>query len=311
MRYYDNIIAKVELELKKAKTQLADTEGLLRLQEVMGQYEGEDKLISSIDLLKEISSREEVKSNPTKIKDLDDLIGGFQLQQLVTVSAHSKHGKTAFGLHLMNNMFELSPVMIPLEQSNEELVLQRSKNKQTIPLFYSPTKLPPKVSLDWIEHRIVEGIAKYSTRLVVIDHLGYINNMGPDNINQRENLAYRIGEVMRGLKFIAKKWKVVMVLLVHISQGNEGRPPVLEDIKNSSDILQESDLVMMLWRVNKKEKGLRVYEDKTLLSVLANRQTGKNGNIGLTFDSKTGHFQSGHDWLKDMADITNIGNDDY
>jgi replicative DNA helicase len=131
----------------------------------------------------------------------------------------------------------------------------------------------------------------------------YEQNSLPSGKYKRENLAYRIGEVMRALKGIAKRWNVVIVLLVHISQKDESKPPTLEDIKNSSDILQESDMVIMLWRKNEQHKKVRIYENKTLVSVLANRRNGKNGNIGLAFDTETGGYQSDNDWVQDMEDI--------
>lgn len=299
----DDIINKISQEKKKAENEVSNADGLLRLQEVAASYEGEYQLIWSDDLLKDIQERPKQTLYQTGIPSLDEIIGGFREQQLISIGAHSKHGKTTFGTWLLEKMEPLNPVMIPLEQSNEEIVTQRHENGYTIPRFLSPTRLASQVTVDWIEERIIEGIAKYNTKFILIDHLGYIDNYGPDGKYKRENLAYRIGEVMRSLKGIAKRWNVVIVLLVHISQKDESKPPTLEDIKNSSDILQESDMVIMLWRKNEQHKKVRVYENKTLVSVLANRRTGNNGNIGLSFDKKTGGYESDNDWVKDMEEI--------
>lgn len=299
----ENIIKSIEVEKTKATTELQSSEGLLRLQQVAMAYDGEYKLVWSADLLKEIQERPVVPIYKTNISDLDAIIGGLHPQQLITLSAHSKHGKTSFGLFLTASMEDLHPVVIPLEQSNEELIIQRLENGYKIPNFLSPSKLAAKVHTDWIEQRVIEGIAKYNTKLVVIDHLGYIDNHGANGKNSRENLAYRLGEVMRDLKNIAKRWDVVVILLCHISQKDEGHPPTLEDLKNSSDILQESDMVIMLWRKNAQKKKVRIYENKTLVSVMANRRTGKNGNVGLTFNTSNGEYESDNDWVKDMEQI--------
>lgn len=299
----DDIVKSIQAEKEKAKTQLHSDEGLVRLQEVAAMYDGEYKLIWSKDLLEEIEKRPKKTVYTTNIPELDDIIGGFREQQLITLSAHSKHGKTSFGLFLLEKMASLNPVMIPLEQSNEELVSQRNENGQSVPNFLSPSRLASKVTPDWIEQRIIEGIAKYNTKFVVIDHLGYVDNHGTNGKYARENLAYRLGEVMRELKNIAKRWNVVIVLLCHISQKDEGHPPTLEDLKNSSDILQESDMVIMLWRKNNQKKKIRIYENKTLVSVMANRRTGRNGNVGLAFNSATGQYESDNDWVKDMEEI--------
>ena len=299
----DDLIQSIQKEQKKAEKDVSSSAGLARLQEVAAQYEGEDKLIWSKDLLEKIKDRPQSPTFKTGIGKLDELTGGFKEQQLITVSAATKHGKTTYGMFLMEQMESMNPVMIPLEQSNEELIIQRQENGYSIPNFLSPEKLAARVTVDWIEHRIVEGIAKYNTKFVLIDHLGYIDDFGSDEKYRRENLAYRIGQIMKGLKNIAKRWNVVIVLLVHISQHNESLPPSLEDIKNSSDIIQESDMVIMLWRKNEVVNKIRVYENKTLVSVMANRRTGKNGNIGLAFDSEKGIYTEDNTWVESMEKV--------
>lgn len=296
----NDIIAKIANEKAKAESDAHSNEGLLRLQEVASQYQGEYKLVWSDELLEEIKNRPEVPRHDTGIAEFDQILGGFRPQQLITISASTKHGKTTMGLFLASRVESLNPVVIPLEQSNEEIISQRFENGYSIPKFLSPAKLAAQVTTDWIEQRIIEGIAKYNTKWVLIDHLGYINNTAK---NGRENLAYRIGEVMRDLKNIAKRWNVTIVLLCHISQKDEGKPPTLEDIKNSSDISQESDAIVMLWRKNTQKNKVRIYENKTLLSVLANRRTGKNGNVGLLFNSETGEYESDNTWVKSMEEM--------
>ena len=139
--------------------------------------------------------------------------------------------------------------------------------------------------------------------MVVIDHLGYIDNNGEGNKYRRENLAYRIGMVMKEIKGIAKRWNVIVLLLVHVSEGDEGKPPSLQDIGNSSDIKKESDTVIGIWRKNYKKNKVRIYEDKTMFSVLANRRFGTNGNVGLRFLTDTGVYVEDNNWVKDMETI--------
>lgn len=294
-----DILKRIEAESKELKQEAYNAEGLVRLQETMEAYDGEYKLIWSDDLLKEIQERPPRKPYNTGVGKLDEITGGFQDKQIITIAAHSKHGKTAFGIFLLDCFKELSPVMIPLEQSNEELIEQRVENEWSVPRFLSPKNLAARVTVDWIEERVVEGIAKYNTKLVLIDHLGYINDMDGDF--KRENLSYRIEKVMQSLKNTAKKWGVVIVLLVHIVKADEGKPPSLEDLKGSQSILGESDKVIMLWRKNSLKKKIRVYDNRTLLSVLANRRNGRNGNVGLTFNTTTGSYEEDNSWVNSMV----------
>lgn len=302
----EELVKKVQNERKSLNEEVFSNEGLARLQETMENYSGEYELVWSDALLEELKKRPKKKLHQTKIEALDSLIGGFKEQQLITIGAHTKHGKTAMGIFLMEQLEELSPVMIPLEQSNEEIVEQRSENGYSIPKFLSPKNLAAQVTTEWIEERVVEGIAKHNTKLVLIDHLGYVNNFGKDGAYKRENLAYRIGQIMRELKNIAKRWNVVILLLVQLSQHNESHPPSMNDIKNSSDISQESDMIIFLWRENEHSGKVHIHKNRTLVSVMANRRTGKNGNIGLLFDSETGRYkedESTNSWVDSMVKL--------
>jgi len=297
----DLILKKIQEEIVNERHETQNAEGLLRLQEVLKNYDGEYRLIWSDDLQKKIEERPISVSHKTGIDLLDKITGGFREQQLITISAHSKHGKTSFGIFLMEVLEELKPILIPLEQSAEELIIQRKINGYYLPKFLTPEQLAARVTVDWIEQRVVEGIAKYGTKMVVIDHLGYIDDFGENSKFSRENLAYRIQIVMQMLKQLAKKWNVVVVLLCHIQQQDEGKPPTLADLKGSSGILQESDKVILLWINNEVKKKVRVYSTKVLLNVAANRQSGSKGCIGLNFDTKTGRYVEDNGWVESLV----------
>ena len=291
------LIKRIASEKDKVLKEEYNAEGLVRLQEVAATYEGEDKLVWSYDLLKEIKDRPKIEAHQTNLIRLDEITGGFKEQQLITLSGSTGHGKTTMGLFMVRQFESLSPVIIPLEQSNEEIITQLSENNYPVPRFLSPKQNADRVTPEWVELRVVEGVAKYNTKFVVIDHLGYIKT--PES-QQRENLAFRIGETMRSLKAIAKRWDVIIFLLVHISQHDEGKPPSIEDIKNSSDISQESDTVMTIWVKNSLKKKVRVYENKAMVSVLKNRRTGRKGNVGLVFDTTTGLYHEDNAWVESM-----------
>lgn len=277
-------------------------EGMARLKEEMKNYEGDYKLVSWQEIAERLKNEEKAPVHPTGIGELDNAIGGLREQQVVVVAGDSGHGKTAMGMFLLEQLVNLSPVMIPLEQSAEELIDQRQRNGHSIPNLLSPNKIASECTTDWIEKRVVQGIGKYNTNLVLIDHIGYVDDK-PEY--KRENLAFRVGERMRELKTIAKKWNVIMIVLVHISQHDEGKPPMRKDIKNSSDIIQESDLGFFIWRKNEIKRQFRTYDNKTLLSVQKNRGQGKHVNVGLIFDSETGRYYEENTWVDSLEQTAN------
>lgn len=296
------LLKRIELEKQKAKTETHSEDGLLRLQRTMENYQGEDKLYTSNEIVEQLKTQPPIEGFKTGIEPLDNLTGGFRRKQTVVMFAQTKHGKTEVGMWLMSLFPELSPVLIPLEQDASELISQRQERGYSIPYFLAPLRNDAFVLTDWVEERVIEGIAKYNAGMVVIDHLGYIDTNGTKGKWARENLAYRIGQTMKEIRHIGEKWNVLVVLLVHVSDCDEGKPPQLTDIGNSSDIKKESDTVISIWRKNSMQGKIRMYENKTMLSVLANRRFGKNGNVGLAFDTTTGIYSEDNAWVKAMEE---------
>lgn len=305
----EKLIKSIQSERKSLQKEIYDSEGLSRLQEVMAEYDGEYKLYSSEEIAKDLKDNPLPTGYKTGIDLLDALTGGFRQKQVISLFAQTKHGKTEVGMWLMGRFPELNPVLIPLEQGAEELISQRVERGYKIPHFLAPRRNDVFVLPQWVEERVVEGIVKYNTKMVVIDHLGYLDTNGEDGKWKRENLAYRIGQTMKEIRGIATKWNVLVVLLVHVSEGDEGKPPQLQDIGNSSDIKKESDTVIGIWRKNSLQKKIRVYEDKTMLSVLANRRFGKNGHVGLSFDTEHGSYYEDNSWVQSMVNAAELENE--
>lgn len=284
----EELIAKIQNDKRTLAQSIVSDEGLERLKEVAKEYAGEYQLVWSTDTLEEIKNRPKRTSHKSGVAELDEITGGFRPQQMIGIGAQSGHGKTAFGLWLLKEYEALNPVFLPLEQSSEELIEQRDENGQFIPRYLSPKKHSAHVDPDWIEERIVEAIAKHNSRMVMLDHMGYIE-VGRDYRGEGEHL--RIEKKLQAIKHLAIKWNVVIVILIQLQQMEEEQAPQLRDIKGSSAIRQECDQIIFLWRNNTKAGKARAYDNKVLVSVQKNRFTGKNGNAGAEFDFKTGEYQ--------------------
>lgn len=260
---------------------LKEQEEKLREQEIMLQYDGEDKIITSKeawDKLEEERKKPAVRIK-SKLPTLDKMLDGFREGDLVVISGITKQGKTTFCQTLTYNFAqqEIPCLWFSFEMAPLEFL---TKFKPELPHFVLPARLKTN-SLEWLEKRIVEGQAKYGSKVVFIDHLHFLLDMQG---LARGNTSLIIGGIMRELKKIALYRNITIVLVAHTTKIRFDNEPELSDIRDSSFIGQEADTVLMIWR--KKENGIMTNEAR--LAVLANRRTGENGKVGLLL--KDGYF---------------------
>jgi len=274
-------LKNLEDEIKQTKEDIDKEASLNRLKEIAKVYNGEDKIISSTELVEKIKNRKDEFKVMSEIPTLDSLLKGFRLQQLIVISAPTKNGKTSFCIDLTTKMPEHHPLWIPFEEGAEELIQKFIDREESPPLFYFPAT-NAEYSLPWVEKKIIEAISKYDSRVIFIDHLDFIVPMGGD----RHDL--RVGQAMRALKGLAKKWNIIIFVISHLTKTRPTEQPDINDLRNSSYVAQEADTVIMLWRQSKRQDGEIITTDNTTISVQANRRFGKTGNIKTVF--KDGKF---------------------
>ena len=270
---------KNELQAKINKTE--EESKKLKTLEVFQSYEGKDKIITSEEAWDNL---EEERKKPaqklfTKIPTLDKMIDGFRQGDLVVVSGPTKNGKSSICQTFTHNLAkqEISCLWFSYEMCQMEFL---EKFGEPMPFFTLPQNLSGN-SLEWIEQRIIESISKYGTKIVFIDHLHFLIDMS--FVGQKGNVSLLIGSIMRKLKQIAIAWNITIVLVAHTTKLHLERDPELVDIRDSSFISQEADTVLMIRRSKSEETGR--YENKSTLSVLANRRNGRVGNVKLQLDN--------------------------
>lgn len=269
-------IQALKNEIASAVNEADQTEQLERLAEVARAYDGEDKIIPSTDILERMKNGPAEKQYMSGIKPLDDILGGFREKQVIVVSAATKSGKTSLCMYLTEKMDTNKVLWFPFEESAEELLQKYLDREQEPPLFWTPGVMRGD-RLEWLEKKIIEGRAKFDTRVVFIDHLHFIVPLSS------ERLDIRIGQTMRELKRMAKTWNIIIFIIAHMKQPRMLEQPTIDDIRDSSFVAQEADSVLMLWRKTKKVKGEVEITNQVNLSVQANRRTGKTGNIKLIY----------------------------
>ena len=275
----DSYFKALDAEIKATKEAADNAVVQERFLDAMKHYQGEDRLESSHDIAKRLKEGDPLPVFSTGVESLNGLLrGGFRPRQLIVIGAQTKAGKTEFCIYLTGNMAEQKPLFFSYEDGAEELVERFMDRNLPVPLFYTPAELKFR-KLEWIEERIVEAKVKYGTSLVFIDNL---QSVIPQSQRQEQEYTFFV----RGLKDIAEKWDVAIVLVHHVIKSDMERSPDVNDLKGSSSIAQFANTIIMLWRQTGRVDNEIIITENVAVSVQAARR-GKPGTVRMTFDGST------------------------
>lgn len=264
---------------------------LAKEQELMKQmvaYTGEDRVVAASEVYDEaVAQAKNTAVILSGIKNLDGILGGFHPGQLVVVSGSTGSGKTQVMQFLTWLIASGGQECLWFNYELGDLEFFE-KMPGGFNKFYMPRKLVHN-KLKWLEERIMEGIAKYNTSVVFIDHMHFIIDF--NDTAKMQNSSIYIGTVLRDLKRIAVERNIVIFLVSHMKKLESGKEPDINDMRDSSFVGQEADTVMMVLR--EEEKGLDNITHKTnrlALIVRKNRRTGKVGHVNMWYDERTKTF---------------------
>jgi len=224
---------------------------------------------------------------PTGINTLDlALDGGIQEGDITVVSGATGQGKTFLCQSITR---EMSINQIPTLWFSYEIRISEMWNKFVTMgvdqnfISYSPLRMVTG-DIGWIKKKIIEAKQKFGTKVVFIDHLGFLakNVKDPNEKNLANNYSLYLGSICRELKSMAIEQGVSVFLLVHRTKDRE-KVDDTSDIAHSAGIAQEADTVMMIRRErsNKNNEEGDVYTPYSWLSVVKNRKTGKSTRIAM------------------------------
>lgn len=205
---------------------------------------------------------------PSGYTCIDRITGGWQEGDLVIIAARPSMGKTAFALNLAKNTASLNyPVgLFSLEMSNNQLtsrllsgesgytnveirnadvnmdkLVDYSNNIAGLKLFIDDT---PGLSLFELRSKVKKLILKQGIRMIIIDYLQLMTT----DAQSREQ---EISKISRGLKLIAKEFKIPVIALSQLNrevEATKDKRPKLSNLRESGAIEQDADIVCFLYR---------------------------------------------------------------
>ena len=213
----------------------------------------------------------------TGLRSLDLAINGLNNSDLLIVAARPGMGKTAFALNIASNVakkYNKSVAVFSLEMATSQLgkrllagesfVDSRKLNtgrlmeKEWIQIGQGASALSQtNIYLDGNPSVTVGSIKAKCRRLdnlglVIID---YLQLMGADE--REENRVNTIGSISRSLKKMAMDLNVPVMCLSQLNRGpeKEKRRPVASDLRDSGNIEQDADVILMLYREDYYDKN--------------------------------------------------------
>lgn len=239
---------------------------------LLSDYTGEDKVIPSKDLIKQVNAEKNVPCIPFPHKEMTKSTDGCHPKQVIVVSGTTKQGKTQFTYDLVTRMEDVKPLLLffedrPVEVLKKKLYFDKSYE---VPEFYTPETYTDE-SIDWIKTKMLESKYKWGSKVVVIDNLHYITQAQGASVPRYDKL---LTSYVKELKDFAIRWNMTIFLLVHMNKTPDNRAPTVYDIADTAGIGQIADKV---WFVQRDDDYTIWYSDR-------DRQTGYKGKIQFEFD---------------------------
>lgn len=261
-------------------------EQLRKLEEQLYTYDGDDKIVSSHDLLAQTDLATETEK--TGIPTLDRLLGGVEAGELVIVSGPTGNGKTAFLMSVTRNMAwkDIPSVWFTLEVTPKSFIRKiYNACGDRMPTFYMPNRNTEN-HIEWLEKRIIEAKVKHDVKVVFIDHIHQIFSL---HRMKNPNVSLELGDMVGKIKQMAIDHHLVIFLVAH-TRDNAERPtaePQKELIRDSGLISRLADTIILIWRVRNQDDldtkrvpiDLGEHDIRAKVRVAKNRREGKLGTF--------------------------------
>ena len=245
-----------------------------------------ESIIAIWDILeKRVMEYIEYADNPEKLNEskvfsgyegIDKMLTWFKPGELIILAARPSMGKTAFALNVLNNVAlkqQKTVVFISLEMSSESIVDRILSEVAGVPMYKLNgseqmneedfSKIWEANSTLWVAKIFIDDrgaltvpelksklrklkIEKGWLDIVIIDYLQLMHGT-----SYAGNRVQEISDISRSLKELARELEVPIMALSQLSRAVEQRvdkKPQLSDLRESGEIEQDADAVLMLHR---------------------------------------------------------------
>jgi replicative DNA helicase len=247
--------------------------------------------------------------------ELDSLVTGLKAGDMYVLAARPSIGKTAVALAIAHylSLHDGRPVAFAsLEMTREQLGLRLLANQagvnmqritegtltpgeqravsaagddlRDVPLLIDDDRV---VTMTGLAARLRRLRMSHGIELAIVDYLQLLTAPGCESRFQE------VSTISRELKRLAGELEIPVLVLSQLNRLAEGRSdhrPMLSDLRESGQIEQDADAVLLLHRPGHYSQGI----DQSLLEIIAAKnRNGPTGTAKLTFDLPTGRIGQG------------------
>lgn len=298
--------------IEQAQAQLSKLVDETPRDEWVGAYEG---MVAHTQTIEDRANGL-VKAMSTGLNDIDDFLdGGLRGGGLYILAARPSMGKTAMAMTMGLNMArDYSVGFLSMEMPHTELRDRQTAMLGRVGLSYvaRPTR---GAGLPW--DRVIEGVEKarqlnfyasdqsglninqvrskarnlkriHGLNVLIVDYLGLMSGL-----DAKQQRAYQLEEITRGLKTLAKELDIAVVCLAQVNRKVEERAnqaPHLSDLRDSGAIEQDADVVMFISRPIQGNPNLGAeWNNYARMDIAKNRQGGC-GVVDLWYEGEQVRF---------------------
>lgn len=277
--------------------------------------EGSDMLNKAMELVQyKIDNPNKSGGVTTGFRFLDNIIGGFDAEELIIIGARTGMGKTTLALNLCVNAMKkgYKSMFVSLEMSTNALTYKMasditgieysdfnegklSSDEMTIVNKTCSPILSNLFSSDatGITLEKLKALARQRSKtdgldIIYVDYL-QIMNVGDQNYNKKAEHE-KLGYISRELKNLAAELKIPVVALAQLSRGlekSDNKKPMMSDLRGSGAIEQDANKILFIHRD-------AYYNDSNSDEceiIVAKNRSGGLGSVPVTFNGATSSFR--------------------
>ncbi len=196
-------------------------------------------------------------------RKIDELTKGFVGGELTVIAGKTSYGKTTLSINIANQVaLAGTPVLfVTLEMTKAEITSRfmfinggDTEDYQSVAPIVS---FQATSELNWrsIDRLVKKFVKQFTTGLIVIDHLHYFTR-------ELENVSEDLGRVTKELKKNAQDHNVPIILVSHVRKTGRGEAAGIDDLRGSSYIAQDADIVLLVGRKVEEPNLLKVFIEK-------------------------------------------------